>query len=168
MSPSVWDKTFNPWSLPLDGWRDWYLRVAKTHQARWVTYDIDQCIALSPSNIKKNEPLLRSAFYFWSNASNAFIFGHGPMTVTLANIHMLNDLRIIGLLQPYNLISKPEHKVQSIQSRGWGGYITVHKKTQNRNADLQEHATFLNMWLEKYLFYGSTCSPTTNYWYLAE
>ena len=47
MSPSVWDKTFNPWSLPLDGWRDWYLRVAKTHQARWVTYDLDQCIAFS-------------------------------------------------------------------------------------------------------------------------
>lgn len=24
------------------------------------------------------------------------------------------------------------------------------------------------MWLEKYLFYGSSCSPTANYWYLAE
>jgi hypothetical protein len=24
------------------------------------------------------------------------------------------------------------------------------------------------MWLEKYLFYGSLCSPTTNHWYLAE
>ena len=111
MSPSVWDKTFNPWSLPLDGWRDWYLRVAKTHQARWVTYDLDQCIALSLSNIKKNEPLLRCASYFWSNAFIAFIFGHGPMTITLADIHMLTGLRIIGLLQPYNLIGKPEHKV---------------------------------------------------------
>jgi hypothetical protein len=47
MSPLVWDKTFRAWPLPLDGWRDWYLRVAKTHQARWVTYDLDQCIALS-------------------------------------------------------------------------------------------------------------------------
>jgi hypothetical protein len=64
MSPMVWDKTFRAWPLPLDGWRDWYLRVAKTHQARWVPYDLDQCIALSLLNIKKNEPLLRSASYF--------------------------------------------------------------------------------------------------------
>ena len=111
MSPSVWDKTFRAWPLPLDGWRDWYLRVAKIHQARWVTYDLDQCIALSLSNIKKNEPLLRSASYFWSNAFNTFIFGHGPMIVTMADIHMLTGLRITGLLQPYNLIGKPEHKV---------------------------------------------------------
>ena len=127
MSPSVWDKTFGAWPLPLDGWRDWYLRVAKTHQARWVTCDLDQSIALSPSYIKKNEPLLISAFYFWSNAFNAFIFGHGLMIITLADIHMLTGLKITGLLQPYNLIGKLEHKVQSIRSRGWGGYITTHK-----------------------------------------
>ena len=109
MSPSVWNKTFRAWPLPLDGWRDWYLRVAKTHQTKWVDYDLDHCIALSLSSIKKNEPMLKSASYFWSNAFNAFIFGHGPMTVTLADIHMLTGLIIIGLLQPYNLISKPEH-----------------------------------------------------------
>ena len=56
MSPSVWDKTFRAWPLPLDGWRDLYLRVAKYYQARWVTHDLDQCIALSLSNIRKNEP----------------------------------------------------------------------------------------------------------------
>jgi hypothetical protein len=123
MSTSVWNKTFRAWLLPLNGWRDWYLRVAKTHQARWVTYDLDQCIALSLSNIKKNEPLLRLASYFWSNAFNAFIFGHGPMIVTLADIHMLTGLRITGPLQPYNLIDKPGHKVQSIKSGGWGGYM---------------------------------------------
>jgi hypothetical protein len=82
--------------------------VAKTHQTKWVNYDLDLCIALSLSNIKKDEPLLRFASYFWSNA---FIFGHGPMTVTLVDIHMLTGLRITGLLQPYNLIGKPEHKV---------------------------------------------------------
>ena len=81
---------------------------------------------------------------------------------------MLTGLRVTRLLQPYNLIGKPEHKIQSIRSRGWGGYITAHKWTQNRNADLKEHAAFLNMWLEKYLFYGSVCSPTTNYCYLVE
>ena len=67
------------------------------------------------------------------------------MTITLADIHMLTGLRIIGLLQPYNLIGKPEHKVQSIQSRGWGGYITIHKQTQNKNANPKEYVAFLNM-----------------------
>ena len=90
------------------------------------------------------------------------------MTVTLADIHMLTVLRIMGPLQPYNLVGKLEHKVQSIRSEGWGGYITAHKQTQNMNADPKEHATFLNMWLEKYLFCGSACSPTTNHWYLSE
>jgi hypothetical protein len=118
MSPSVWNKTFRAWPLPLDGWRDWYLRVAKTHQTRWVTYDLDQWIALSLSNIKKNEPMLRLASYFWSNAFSAFIFGHGSMTVTVADIHMLTGLRITRSLQPYDLIGKPEHKVQSVRSGG--------------------------------------------------
>ena len=111
MSPSIWNKTFRAWPLPLNGWRDWYLRVAKTHHTKWVDYDLDQCIALSLSNIKKNEPMLKSTSYFWSNAFNVFIFGHGPMTVTLANIHMLTGLRIIGSLQPYDLVGIPEHKV---------------------------------------------------------
>ena len=31
---------------------------------------------------------------FWSNALNAFIFGHGPMTITLADVYMLTGLRI--------------------------------------------------------------------------
>ena len=127
MNPLVWNKTFWAWPLPLDGWREWYLRVAKTHQTSWVTYDLDQCIALSLSNIKKNEPMLKLVSYFWSKAFNAFIFGHGPMIVTLADIHMLTGLRIIGTLQPYDLIGKPEHKVQSVRSGGWGGYIAVHK-----------------------------------------
>jgi hypothetical protein len=165
MSRSVWNKTFRAWLLLLNEWRDWYLRVAKTHQTKWVDYDLDQCIALSLSNIKKNEPMLKSASYFWSNA---FIFGHGPMTVTLADIHMLTSLRIIGSLQPYNLVGILEHKVQSVRSDGWGGYIAVHKQTQNSSADPKEHADFLNMWLEKYLFYGSSCIPNANYWYLAE
>ena len=34
--------------------------------------------------------------YFWSNTLNAFVFCHGPMTITLADIYMLTGLRIIG------------------------------------------------------------------------
>lgn len=89
------------------------------------------------------------------------------MTVTLADIYMLTSLRITGPLQPYEVLSKLEHKIQSIRSGGWSGYISAYKQTKNRNADAKEHVAFLNMWLEKYLFCGSSCSPNVNYWILA-
>lgn len=60
--------------------------------------------------------MLRSISCFWSNAYNAFIFGHGPKIVTLANVFMLTSLRITGSLQPYDLVGKPEHQVQSVRS----------------------------------------------------
>ena len=46
--------------------------------------------------MERNDSLLISASYFWSNALNAFIFGHGPMTITLADVYMLTGLRITG------------------------------------------------------------------------
>ena len=45
---------------------------------------------------ERNDSLLISASYFWSNALNAFVFGHGPMIITLADVHMLTGLRITG------------------------------------------------------------------------
>lgn len=98
MSSSVWKKTFRAWPHQLDGWRDWYRRVARTHRANWVTHDLDQCITLSLSDMKKNETLLKSASYFWSNVFNAFMFGHGPMIVTLVDVQMLTSHKIAGPL----------------------------------------------------------------------
>ena len=34
--------------------------------------------------------------------------------------------------------------------------------------DDREHVAFLNMWLEKFIFCGSSCGPTYNHKYLAE
>ena len=42
----------------------------------------------------KNESLLIVASYVWSDALNAFLFGHGPMTPTLADVVMLTGLDI--------------------------------------------------------------------------
>ena len=53
----------------------------------------------------KNEPMLVSASYFWSDALNAFLFGHGPMTPTLLDILMLTGLNIYALTDP--MISSP-------------------------------------------------------------
>ena len=66
---------------------------------------MNQRMTLSLSGMEMNDSLLISASYFWSNTLNAFIFGHGPMTITLANIYMLIGLRIIGSMQPNDFLS---------------------------------------------------------------
>jgi hypothetical protein len=44
--------------------------------------------------MSRNESLLIVTSYFWSDALNAFLFGHGPMTPTLADILLLTALDI--------------------------------------------------------------------------
>ena len=115
--------------------------------------------------MKRNKPLLKAVSYFWSNAFNAFVFGQGPMTITLADIFMLIGLRITGPLQPFNLLNKPSHKLGNLKG-GWTGYMAIHKKPSTISE--KEHAAFLSMWLEKHVFFESSCAPTSNNLYLAE
>lgn len=77
-------------------------------------YDLNQCLTLSLSRIERNDSLLIAASYFWSNTLNAFVFGHGPMTITLADIYMLTGLKVIGSMQPYNLLSVGTKKLAKI------------------------------------------------------
>jgi hypothetical protein len=44
--------------------------------------------------MSQNEFLLIAASYFWSDALNAFLFDHGPMAPTLADILVLTGLDI--------------------------------------------------------------------------
>ena len=75
---------FRSWPKMPKGWSD------------WEVYDLNQCLTLSLSRMERNDSLLICASYFWSNALNAFIFYHGPMTITLADVYMLTGLRITG------------------------------------------------------------------------
>ena len=77
--------------------------------------------------MERNDSLLISASYFWSNALNAFIFGHGPMTITLADIYMLIGLRITGSVQPYEYLSAGSKRLAKIADyTGWASYILNH------------------------------------------
>lgn len=117
--------------------------------------------------MKKNEPLLKAACFFLSNTYNAFLFGHGPMTPTLADIHMLTGLNITGQEHPHSLPDKASYKFDSTKSGGWSNYITNNHTAQKSVSD-REHVAFLNMWLDRYLFCGQSCNPTFNYLTLAE
>jgi len=103
MHPGLWDKStsLRNWPSIIQGWRNWLIKVADKKRPDWTTRNLDQCISLSLSNIKKNEPMLKAACFFWSNSYNAFLFRQGPMSPTLADVHMLTGLNIAGHLNSF-------------------------------------------------------------------
>ena len=96
---------FRNWPKMPRGWRDWFRRVSEKKAGDWELYDLNQCLTLSLSRMERNDPLLISTSYFWSNTLNAFVFCHSPITITLADVYMLTGLRIIGSMQPYDFLS---------------------------------------------------------------
>ena len=86
-----------------------------------------------------------AASYFWSNTLNAFIFGHGPMTITLADVYMLTGLRITRSIQPYEYLSAGSKKLAKIADYiGWVGYILNHIEVGSAISK-REYVAFLNM-----------------------
>jgi hypothetical protein len=59
---------------------------AKT--SNWDSLRIAHCRELSLAETLKNENLLIAACHFWTNGVNAFLFGHGPMSPTPADVFM--------------------------------------------------------------------------------
>jgi hypothetical protein len=47
-------------------------------------------------------------------------------------------------------------------------YILNHIGDEDSNVDDREYVAFLNMWLKRFIFCGSSCGPTYNHKYLAE
>jgi len=150
------------------GWRNWYRRIVDKKGAEWETSNLGQCLNLSLSQMEKNEPLLISACYFWSNSINAFIFRHGPMTITLADIHMLTDLQITRARQPIDFLGNDTKKLPKIlYYTGWANYIKKNQGTESAIED-KEYIAFLIMWLERFVFCGSSCGPVYSHKVLAE
>ena len=118
--------------------------------------------------MERNDPLLISASYFWSNTLNAFVFCHSSMTITLADVYMLTGLRIIGSMEPYDFLSAGSKKLAKISDYiGWASYILNHIGDESTVSE-REYVAFLNMWLERFIFCGSSCGPTYNHKLMAE
>jgi len=150
------------------GWRDWFCRVSEKKARDWKIYYLNQWLTLSLSRMERNDSLLISASYFWSNSLNAFVFGHGPMTITLVDNYILTGLRITVSIQPYDFLSAGSKKLAKISDCiRWISYILNHIGDVSI-LDEREHVAFLNMWLEKFIFYGLSCGPTYNHKYVAE
>jgi len=63
--------------------------------------------------MEKNESMMIAASYFWSDNFNAFIFGHGPASPTLADVLMLIGLDIATADDGSIFGRKTEYKVET-------------------------------------------------------
>jgi hypothetical protein len=116
--------------------------------------------------MEKNESMLIATSYFWSDTFNAFIFGHSPASPTLADIVMFTGLDITHADDGGIFYHKSEYKVETRNIGGWSGY--VQKYQQTGSVGQREHAIFLNMWLDKFIFCGRSVGPTCVYLSAAE
>jgi len=116
--------------------------------------------------MERNESLLIAASYFWSDTFNAFLFGHGPASPTLADVLMLTGLDIATGDDGQLFDRKAERKVETRIIGGWSGYIQKYQRT--RPVGQREHVIFLNMWLDKFIFYSRSVGPTSIYLSAAE
>ena len=114
-----WTQAFRSWPSTTLGWRNWFRRIASSQRTNWEQYDISQCLNLSLSEMIRNEPMLISASYFWSDAINAFMFNHGPMTPTLMDVVMLTGLNIDASDRSFHLLEKASFKIETKIISGW-------------------------------------------------
>jgi len=133
----------------------------------WQELNIADVLTLTLSPLEKDENLLKIIGYFWSDALNCFLFGHGPMTPTLLDVVMITGLDVKSSnlaahrmpIIPFKLSSKAD-------CTNWSTYISQHMKTKGP-VTKKEHTAFLNLWLENFLFCGPSLAPTKNYLPLA-
>ena len=104
--------------------------------------------------------MLTPASFYWSDAINAFLFGHGPMTATLLDVMMLTGLNISAPDRSFSFLEKVSFKIETRSIGEWKGY--VYKNMKTGPVSVREHTTFLNMWLEKFIFCGKAVGPTNN------
>ena len=128
------------------------MRVSHSNEVQWGEQKLDQCIRLSLADMERNESLLIAALYFWSDTLNAFVFGHGPASPTLADVLMLTGLDISTADSSHLFDTKPSSKVETRAIGGWSRYIQKYQKTGPVSA--KEQTTFLNMLLDKFVFCG--------------
>ena len=79
---------------------------------------------------------------------------------------MLTGLNVTASYRSFNFLDSASFKIETRTIGGWKGYITKNMKTGS--VSLREHTTFLNMWLEKFIFCGKTVGPTNNTLKMAE
>jgi hypothetical protein len=162
-----WSDSLRAWPNPPEGWMAWYNRVANTYQPLWESIGIADALSLSLSPLEKDENLLKTIGYFWSDALNCFLFGHSPLAPTLLDVVMITGLNISSACpSAYSLHVVPYKLSSKTECTNWSTYLSQHQKSKGPVSE-KEHTAFLNLWLEHFLFCGPSLAPTKNYLSLA-
>jgi hypothetical protein len=123
--------SLSAWPNPPKGWVAWYNRMVRVHQSTWETIGIADALSLSLSPLDKNKNLLKTIGYFWSNASNCFLFGHSPMTPNLMDVVMITDLDIASPSPSSYSLPEVSFRLSSkSECTNWGAYLNQHVKTK--------------------------------------
>nr|AAO73220.1 hypothetical protein Os03g45040 [Oryza sativa Japonica Group]AAP68411.1 hypothetical protein [Oryza sativa Japonica Group]ABF97944.1 hypothetical protein LOC_Os03g45040 [Oryza sativa Japonica Group] len=118
-----WKNTFKSWPSLEKSWPVWYKRISASKQVHWDELGIGQALALTIANSAKDEPLMVSASYFWSNDLTAFLFNQGPLTPTILDITMITGLDVTSSINPMSLNTKNIFEFKTKSIGGWSGYI---------------------------------------------
>jgi hypothetical protein len=141
--------------------------MMRVHQSTWETIGIANALSLSPSPLHKNENLLKTIGYFWSDDLNCFPFGHSKMTPTLMDVVMITGLDIASPSPSAYSPPKVAFRLSSkSECTNWGTYLNQHIKTKGPVTE-REHTVFLKFWLEHFIFCGPSLAPTKKYLSLA-
>ena len=71
-------------------------------------------------------------------------------------------------MQPYDFLSAGSKKLAKISDyTGWASYILNHIGDGSTVSE-REHVAFLNIWLERFVFCGSSCGLTYNHKLMVE
>jgi hypothetical protein len=118
--------------------------MARVHQSTWEDVGIADALSLLLSPLDKNENLLKTIGYFWSDALNYFLFGHSLMTLMLMDVVMITGLDIASPSpSAYNLPVVSFRLSSKSECINWGAYLSQHVKTKGPVTE-REHTTFLN------------------------
>ena len=128
---------------------------------------IANALSLSTYLLEKHENILKTIGYFWSDALNCFVFGHGLMTPTLLDVVMITGLDVTSTSPcAYALQKAPFTLSSKTVCTNWGTYVHTYMKDKGSVTE-REHTAFLNFWLERFIFCGPSLAPTKNYVSLA-
>jgi hypothetical protein len=162
-----WANSLRAWPNPPEGRVACYNRMPRVHQSTWETIGIADALSLSLSPLDKNKNILKTIDYFWFDALNCFLFVHSLMTPTLMDVVMIIGLDIASPSpSTYSLPEIPFRLSSKSEYTNWGAYLNQHVKTKGPVTE-REHTTFLNFWLEYFIFCGPSLAPTKNYLSLA-
>jgi hypothetical protein len=89
------------------------------------------------------------------------------MTPTLMDVVMITGLDIASpSLSAYNLSEVPFRVSSKSECTNWGAYLNQYVKIKGPMTE-RKHTTFLNFWLEHFIFCGPSIAPPKNYLSLA-